>query len=31
MGRSRGVGVLGALILYGFGLGYIARVIRMRV
>ena len=27
----RGVGLLGALILYGFGLGYIARVIRVRV
>lgn len=26
----RGVGLLGALILYGFGLGYIARVIRLR-
>jgi hypothetical protein len=26
-----GVGLLGALILYGFGLGYLARVIRVRV
>jgi hypothetical protein len=27
----RGVGLLGALIVYGFGLGYLARVIRVRV
>ena len=27
----RGVGLLCALIVYGFGLGYIARVIRVRV
>ena len=27
----RGVGLLGVLILYGFGLGYIARLIRVRV
>jgi hypothetical protein len=27
----RGVNLLGALILYGFGLGYLARVIRVRV